>query len=121
MCATASQLERLKRAQPPEPDDEPATERRTTAADGLVRMAEKALATGEVDCSGADRKLVILHTTAEALAKDEGPSHLDLGPGVLAETARRLACDASLGEPAACASSPGSPLPVPGLQQSLQP
>ena len=85
-------------------------ELRVTAADGLVRMAEKALAAGEVDSSGADRNLVVLHTTPDALASDEGGSHLDLGPGVLAETARRLACDASLVE--AVTDADGIPLSI---------
>jgi hypothetical protein len=158
--ATASQLERLARALPPEPDDDPEAERRrqdkrrvrwawddegnlvlsavltcdegaavikaleasmaevrrdrtehrTSAADGLVRMAEKALAATDADPSGADRNMVILHSTVAALAEDDGTSHLDLGPGILAETARRLACDASVVE--AITDGDGVPLSI---------
>lgn len=159
--ATASQLDRLGQAMPPDPgsDDEQAEQRRQDrrhvrwawddegrlvlrarldsdegalvikaleasmaevnreratrrvhAADGLVHLAETALAAGPVDSSGADRTLVIIHTTPDALADDAGASHLDVGPGLLAETTRRLACDASVIE--AVTDGEGIPLSI---------
>ena len=65
-------------------------------ADALVRMAQGYHA-GQSACSGGDRFLVHVHTDMETLkANGEGAkAELDELGNVPAETARRLACDAS--------------------------
>ena len=93
-------------------------------ADALVALAENYLAAESPSASGADRYQVVVHVSAEMLqsaGRDAGASvetpeaqategrvsaetphpfqsdlcHLEQGPHVSAETARRLACDAS--------------------------
>jgi hypothetical protein len=76
-----------------------------TSAEGLTAMAENSLArsaTGRT--STAERYQVLVHVDAATLATDApGPRLTGLGacavadgPGIAAETARRLACDCSL-------------------------
>jgi hypothetical protein len=72
-------------------------------ASALLLMAETLLGSGPVDRSGADSHQVIVHVDAAALtaARDEdgepdGACQLDDGPLIHPETARRLACDASV-------------------------
>lgn len=93
-----------------------------SGADSLVALAEKALAAGDVDSSGDDRHLLVLHADLALLSEpevsarpDSAPGrhawrrtaalpgsvvaqrcHLENGPGVDRETARRIACDAAL-------------------------
>jgi hypothetical protein len=72
-----------------------------TAADALVYVAQAALATETSSTSStADRHLVVLHTTEAALSGDDdgGRCHLDDGPALSPETARRLACDSTVVE-----------------------
>jgi hypothetical protein len=64
-----------------------------TSADALVEMAEASLA-GAGRRSGGDRYQVVLHIDAGGKA----PPALQDGPAVSAETARRIACDASVVE-----------------------
>jgi hypothetical protein len=74
-----------------------------SAADGLITMAQNALAAGPVDSSGDDRHLLVLHVDAEVLAESgdasvaaESRCHLEDGPGVARSTAERLSCDAAV-------------------------
>jgi len=74
--------------------DEPYAARR---ADALVEIAESYLASGPMSLSGGDRYEIVVHIDHDALTQDdEGRSELDNGPWIAAETARRLACDASI-------------------------
>jgi hypothetical protein len=63
----------------------------------LNRMAESFLATGAQELSGGDRNQIVIHVDAETLKHDHaGRCELEHGPSIAGETARRLACDASL-------------------------
>ncbi|MGH8866260.1 MAG: DUF222 domain-containing protein, partial [Burkholderiales bacterium] len=66
-------------------------------ADALALMAEGFLASEQHSLSGGDRQQIVVHVDAQTLKHDHaGRCELDEGPGIAAETARRLACDASL-------------------------
>jgi hypothetical protein len=76
-------------------------------AAGLVAMAETVLAGGVNPAAGSRRHQVVVHVNAEVLAEEpaageDGPTggrgrcHLEGGPALSADTARRLACDAGL-------------------------
>ncbi len=67
-------------------------------ADALARMAERALADGAAEASSADRFQVVVHVDAEVLADPEadGRCELEDGPAIAGQTARRLACDATV-------------------------
>jgi hypothetical protein len=71
----------------------PTTARR---ADALALIAESFLAHGAEAMSGGDRLRIVVHVDHETL-KDgvAGRSEFDHGPGVSAETSRRLSCDCS--------------------------
>jgi hypothetical protein len=107
--------------------------RRPTNADALVAMADMALSDRNADRSGGERYQVVVHVDANG-----GASVLDDGPAVSEETARRLACDASLveirernGEPLSVGrkrrtypashapglAGSGPKMPVPGLRE----
>jgi len=83
------------------PADAAQTEPRQRRADALGLVAERALAAGfqegPVSGSRAERYQVVLHVQAATLTESEEPeqSELEDGTRVSAETARRLACDAS--------------------------
>jgi hypothetical protein len=87
-------------------ESETETGSRTAAsnADALMLMAETLLASGPAERSGGDSYQVVVHVDTAALARqpdDEdqdhpGPCQLDQGPALHPETARRLACDASV-------------------------
>lgn len=66
-------------------------------ADALVCMAESFLATGAGALAGGERYQVMVHVDADTLPAEGAGLRCELedGPGVAAETARRLACDAS--------------------------
>jgi hypothetical protein len=71
-------------------------EPRPTRADALVALADATLAAAE-SRSGGDRYQVVVHVDAAALSgSDGGGCLLEDGPPLAAETARRIACDASL-------------------------
>jgi hypothetical protein len=60
-------------------------------------MAESFLANGSAELAGGDRQQIVVHVDAETLKHDHaGRCELEEGPSLAAETARRLACDASL-------------------------
>jgi hypothetical protein len=66
-------------------------------ADALAILAESFLAHGSVALQGGERQQIVVHVDAETLAHTHaGRCELEDGPGVSAETCRRLACDASL-------------------------
>lgn len=94
-------------------------------ADMLVTLAERALAAGTVDSSGDDRHLVVVHADLDQLAERQGQlpdsppgplsdplsnplpdpppdrlpgprCHIENGPGLPRQVARRIACDAAL-------------------------
>ena len=70
--------------------------RRPTNVEALVAVADASLVSAP-HRSSADRYQVIVHVDADALTHDgEGGSALDDGPAIAAETARRVACDASV-------------------------
>ena len=95
-------------------------------ADALAEVADRALGHGAAR-TGGDRVQVVLHVDAEVLADPaaDGRSALEAGPGVSAETSRRLACDCSVvelrhgagGEPSAGRKSRVIPAP---LRRALQ-
>lgn len=66
-------------------------------ADALALMAEGFLASDQQPLSGGDRQQIVVHVDAQTLRHGHaGRCELEDGPGIAAETARRLACDASL-------------------------
>jgi hypothetical protein len=66
-------------------------------ADALGLVAESYLQQKTSCPSGRDRYQVVLHVDAETLREQTaGRCHLEHGPSLPVETARRLACDASL-------------------------
>jgi hypothetical protein len=72
---------------------EPRTPSRPTNAEALVAMADMALSEGSHGRTGGERYQVVVHVEAEG-----GASALEDGPAVSEESARRIACDASLVE-----------------------
>ena len=69
----------------------------TRRADALAVLAEKYLAETDVSSTTADRYQVVVHVDAETLREQSaGRCEIENGPSLPAETARRLACDASL-------------------------
>jgi len=76
---------------------EPVQSRTARRADALGLMAEGFLASDQQPLSGGDRQQIVVHVDAQTLRHDHaGRCELEDGPGIAAETARRLACDASL-------------------------
>jgi hypothetical protein len=68
-------------------------------ASALVLMAETLLSSGAAERSGGDSYQVVVHVDADALVgqpEHAGACQLDDGPLLHPETARRLACDASV-------------------------
>jgi hypothetical protein len=68
-------------------------------ADALVVLAESFLEHGAEALSGGDRQQIVLHVDDSALKeRAAGRCEFDEGPATPIETARRLACDASIVE-----------------------
>ena len=69
-------------------------------ADALVEMAGTSLGGSKGNESSGDRYQVVVHVDAEVLADPSasGRSELEGGPALSSETARRIACDASVVE-----------------------
>jgi hypothetical protein len=91
-------------------------------ADALAAVAESFLAESKsgTSSSGADRYQVIVHVDAQSLREHTaGRCEIEHGPSVPAETARRLACDASL--LTVLESEPGMPLDVGRKTRSIPP
>ncbi len=95
-------LETAENAMPPpdvsaETSLEPVQSRSAHRADALALMAEGFLASDQQPLSGGDRQQIVVHVDAQTLKHDHaGRCEMEDGPGIAAETARRLACDASL-------------------------
>lgn len=96
-------------------------------ADALTRIAESYLAKGEEEISGPERQQIVVHVDVETLkSSTAGRCELEDGPSLSAETARRLACDATL--IAVIENEEGEPLSVgrktraisPALRRALQ-
>ena len=86
---------------PDEPPDEPPDTPAQRRADALLRLAEGWLAQGGGALAGGERHAIVVHVDAAVLgAGAEAPAaprcELEHGPAIAAETARRLACDASV-------------------------
>ena len=66
-------------------------------ADALALVAESFLAHAAIEAPGTDRHQIVVHVAAETLRdRGAGCCEFEHGPSMAAETARRLACDASL-------------------------
>jgi hypothetical protein len=75
----------------------PAGPRRPSNVDALVAVADTSLASEEAARTGGDRFQVAIHVEPEALREGgEGSCLLADGPAIAPETARRVACDASI-------------------------
>ena len=76
-------------------EDTPCTRR----ADALVRMAETWLCSGAKAARGGEKYQVVVHIDGETLRTGgPGTCELEQGPWLAVDTARRIACDASLVE-----------------------
>jgi hypothetical protein len=91
-------------------------EPRPTGAEALAAVGELALSGREQ--SGGDRHQVIVHVDEAALAGAEGGCELAEGPALAPETARRLACDATVVE---LKERGGEPLSVGRKTRSIPP
>jgi hypothetical protein len=82
----------------PEPGSQTHRPARVNDADALMEVAELSLAGASSPRPAAERHQVIVHADIEALAGDDAQAGCRLadGPPICAESARRLACDASL-------------------------
>jgi hypothetical protein len=70
---------------------------RKRRVEALAVLAESFLASGPQELSGGDRQQIVVHVDAETLMhRQAGRCELEHGPSIASETARRLACDASL-------------------------
>jgi hypothetical protein len=70
---------------------------RKRRVEALALIAESFLATGPKELSGGDRQQIVVHVDAQTLKHGHaGRCELEHGPALAAESARRLACDASL-------------------------
>ena len=66
-------------------------------ADAFLLMAESFLAHGAIEAAGAERHQIVVHVAQETLRdRKAGCCEFEDGPSIAAETARRLACDASV-------------------------
>jgi hypothetical protein len=66
-------------------------------ADALGLLAESFMEHRSASMNGGDRHLISVHVSAETLRdKEAGCCEIEEGPSIAAETARRLACDASV-------------------------
>ncbi len=78
-------------------DADDAQRSRKRRVEALATLAESFLATGPQDLSGSDRQQIVVHVDVETLKhRHAGRCELERGPSIASETARRLACDASV-------------------------
>jgi hypothetical protein len=103
---------------PPDDVDRPTWSHKR--ADAMAVIFESFLAHGAEAMSGGERHQVVVHVSAETLQAGGG-HHCEIedGPAVAAETARRLACDASL--VAIVEDEKGEPLNVGRKTRSIPP
>ena len=103
---------------PPDNIDRPSWSHKR--ADALAVIAESFLAHGAEAMSGGARHQVVVHVSAETLKAGGGHQcEIEDGAAVAAETARRLACDASL--VAIVENEKGEPLNVGRKTRSVPP
>ncbi len=89
-------------------------------ADALAVMAESFLKRGAEALSGGERHQIVVHVDAATLREGTaGRCELEGGPSLAAETARRLACDASV--VSILEDEHGTPLDVGRKTRSLPP
>ncbi len=89
-------------------------------ADALVAMAESYLKHGAAALSGGERHQIVVHVDESTLGeRSAGRCGLEGGPAVPIETARRLACDASV--VAITEDARGEPLDVGRKTRSIPP
>src|SRR5512138_2845065 len=70
---------------------------RQRRADALALLAESFMKHGSEEMNGGDRNQIVVHVSAETLRdKTSGCCEIEHGPGVSAETCRRMACDSSV-------------------------
>ncbi len=70
---------------------------RMRRADALAVIAESFLAHGAEALNGGDKHQIVVHVSADTLRHAHaGCCEIEEGPSIAAETARRLACDASV-------------------------
>jgi Domain of unknown function (DUF222)/HNH endonuclease len=99
--------------------------RRPRNAEALAAMADLVLANTADGRPGGERYQLIVHVDEAAVTGDEGACALEDGPALAPETARRLACDASIVE---LRERAGEPLSVgrktrtipPAMRRALQ-
>jgi hypothetical protein len=101
---------------------EPPESPRVSRADALVAMAQDAIGPERAAVKPADRNMVVVHVDLDALAEaaDSGRArcHIREGPGIASDTARRLACDASV---VTLLERDGEPLSVGRRTRSIPP
>jgi Domain of unknown function (DUF222)/HNH endonuclease len=112
-------LKALEAAVPEAPPiDKPSWSHRR--ADALEVIFESFLAHGAEAMNGGERHQVVVHVSAETLEAGGGDHcHIEDGPAIAAETARRLACDASV--VAIVENEKGEPLNVGRKTRSIPP
>lgn len=89
-------------------------------ADALARIAESYLKHGEQELSAPERQQIVVHVDVQTLKNSvAGRCELEDGPSISAETARRLACDASL--VTVIESQEGEPLSVGRKTRAISP
>jgi hypothetical protein len=89
-------------------------------ADALVRISESFLQHGAEALNGGDRQQIVLHVDVETLRDGcAGRCEIEDGPSMPAETARRLACDASI--VSVLENEDGEPLNVGRKTRSIPP
>jgi hypothetical protein len=114
-------LKALEAAVPETPPDD--VERPTWShkrADALAVIFESFMAHGAEAMSGGERLQVVVHVSAETLQAGGGDQcEIEDGPAIAAETARRLACDASV--VAIVEDEKGEPLNVGRKTRSIPP
>jgi hypothetical protein len=93
---------------------------RTKRADALELLAESFLQNGAATMSGGDKHQIVVHVDAETLQTGcAGRCEIEDGTHIAAETARRLACDASV--VAIVEDEHGEPLSVGRKTRSIPP
>ena len=103
---------------PPDDVDRPTWSHKR--ADALAVIFESFLAHGAEAMSGGERHQVVVHVSAETLQAGGGDQcEIEDGPAIAAETARRLACDASV--IAIVENEKGEPLSVGRKTRSIPP
>jgi hypothetical protein len=99
--------------------DERLTPRKRTSV-ALGMLAECFLASGPQELIGSDRNQIVVHVDSETLEHSHaGRCEIEHGPSVAAETARRIACDASF--VAIIENGKGEPLSVGRKTRTIPP